>query len=197
MGGIIERLRKPIEGRIKKIVNGGHSPSGEVVEYAIRAKVIGDLQIKLFPKDYDCYECIEQDQIACCIANIWRIDPEEMQRYQELEALASGWTRKKWAAEFSQEDNERRCDYHSREGCKTELFKPPLCLGHLCNYEFFFDTYGSMAEPFVKGMKDLHKFGSKGIPGTTGKIIKIMDMVVDGGVQLIEAKKGITSSEQP
>ncbi len=66
---------------------------------------------------------------------------------QVLQALKNGWQEK------NKED--RMCKYHSKEGCKLDTLKTPLCIGYVCyNLNLF------LAEEL--GIKDLHYAPKKG-----------------------------------
>lgn len=81
------------------------------------------------------YEC--GDSVGCCSDRKMSFDgvdnDPEIMKLQRVEARANGWKR----------PPKKGCHYHiPKKGCALNLYKPPVCIGALCNH---IETYLSHA----------------------------------------------------
>ena len=115
-------------------------------EYAKRSIKLDHI-LEGLTRDYYHNEC-EEEKRTCCTHNSYRIGiSENFLDKQEEEAVLNGW-----------KDTNSECRYITDSGCALKIYKPPICLGSICdilekrlNKELpFLETEG-----FVKSMREV------------------------------------------
>ncbi len=110
---------------------------------------------------------------GCCHNNAYKFDaPDEMLGLQEKEALKNGWKRSN--------NINNRCKYHSSEGCKLTLYKPPVCINSLCEdlRRYIEEKHGINGRLFTSLMREANLFCLTRSPGEREKLFSCMDKAI-------------------
>jgi len=94
----------------------------KILDYSRRTEQLDAILNKL-TRDYCAKNCPEGEAGCCGKHHYGDFMPEEALAMQEIESLKNKWHNR----------GEGECKYHSSDGCKLTLFKPPICIGHLCD----------------------------------------------------------------
>ena len=166
----------------------------KMTAYAERTKQL-DAILSELTKGYCASKC-KYTPIGCCNGQYYRDDnlPKEILKLQKQEAIENGWKNEKKHDE---------CKYHSPEGCKLKMYKPPRCIRHLCtDLTDYLKTEFSDSEVlrnFVHIMRwdikpGFYSYGysyDERIDSTEG-LFSAMDKAIAAGRELVEIKKAKT-----
>jgi hypothetical protein len=94
-----------------------------LIAYAARSQQLESILKRLGAREYCASECAKGPD-GCCSDHGYDVENDDFFEFlalQEVEARRHGWL-----------GPDKRCRYHSHDGCMLSLFKAPACLKLLC-----------------------------------------------------------------
>lgn len=155
--------------------------SQDIFEYAKRTAQLDGIFNEL---TYDfCANQCSHGNLHCCFLDFHCQDaPNEMLKFQEIEALQNGWA----------QHSKSHCKYLSLEGCKLALFKSPICITSFCSKSSrqIKEKYGEAGRIFMENMKkaEYHGLGLL-YEEEREKMFTFMDLAIRQGRRLVELKR--------
>ena len=129
-----------------------------------------------------CADNCPRGKNGCCTSHHYKNEIlEEMLVLQEREAKKNKWEKGKGG----------KCKYHNPTGCTLKAYKPPICIGHLCNdlEDFMEKEFGNKGKQFTEAM-DKASAGSLDLGQKKANLLfAYLDRAIETGRKLVEVKK--------
>jgi hypothetical protein len=147
--------------------------TSRLMNYTSRAKQLDAMLDQLEAKHFCATQC-PRPPGGCCWEHAHRVANEDFFEFlavQEVEAETHGW-----------QEPDQMCRYFMANGCPITLFKPPVCIWHICSS--LIDSLTKRFGPQVQDLNDALMRVSQDIQ-RSGTILGEMDEAIAAGKSML------------